>query len=113
MFSDEDMAALQSAGTHLGWHCNPILDVDLRGEVIPCYPLSRLGSIPLRPDTTAAALRATFEAQTQGYRRAGIYPTCSSCALKIDGTCSGGCLAATMRRFRSTPFSVSVQERAL
>ncbi len=107
MFSEDDMAALQSAGTHLGWVCSPILDVDLRGEIIPCYPLSRLGSIPLTAETTAGALRETFEGLTLGYRKAGIYPVCSSCALKISGECSGGCLAAVMRRFRPAAFSGS------
>jgi len=103
MFSDNDLEELQALGANVGWRCNPILDVDLNGEVIHCYPLSELGSFPLTPEIDAPALRNGFEALTRPYRQAGIFQECSTCPFKQSGECPGGCLAATIRRFRPAP----------
>ena len=103
MFSDEDLETLKALGADVGWKCNPILDVDLDGEVIHCYPLSQLGSFPLTPETNAPALRNGFEALTRPYRQAGIFQECSTCPFKRSGECPGGCLAATIRRFHPAP----------
>jgi MoaA/NifB/PqqE/SkfB family radical SAM enzyme len=108
MFSDEDLETLEALGADVGWRCNPILDVGVDGRVIHCYPLSRLGSLPLTPETTAPALRSGFESLTRPYRQAGIFKECSTCSFKLSGTCPGGCLAATMRRFRHTSFTLAV-----
>jgi Radical SAM superfamily len=107
-FSDADLDALRTAGARIGWRCSPILDLDLQGQAIHCYPLARLASLPLTPQTDAAALRSAFEACTRPYRQAGVFPECSACPLKASGECPGGCLAATIRRFRRTPFTVEV-----
>lgn len=118
MFSDADLAVLQATGADVGWRCNPILDVDIQGRVIHCYPLSRLGSLPLAPDTDAPGLRTAFETRTRPYRQAGVFPECSTCPFKAvgDGTssserCPGGCLAAAMRRFHHSPFNLIVPHR--
>jgi hypothetical protein len=111
MFSDEDMADLHAAGSDLGWRCNPILDVDIEGRVIHCYPLSELGSLALTPEVDAPALRHAFEARTRPYRRAGVFQECSGCPFKAGGECPGGCLAVTIRRFRHTPFSLTLSEQ--
>jgi hypothetical protein len=108
MFSDEDLETLEALGADVGWRCNPILDVGIDGRVIHCYPLSRLGGLPLTPETTAPALRSGFESLTRPYRQAGVFKECSTCSFKLSGVCPGGCLAATMRRFRHTPFSLAV-----
>jgi hypothetical protein len=107
-FSDEEIETLRAAGALVGWRCNPILDIDLQGQVIHCFPLARLGLLPLTPQADAAALRSAFEACTRPYRQAGVFPECSACPLKASGECPGGCLAATIRRFRHTPFRVQV-----
>ena len=108
MFSPEELDTLQAAGTHVGWRCNPILDIDLEGDVIHCYPLSRLARLPLTPEMDAAGLRSAFEEQTRSYRQAGVFKECSTCSFKAAGECSGGCLATTIRRFRHTPFHLQV-----
>lgn len=108
MFSRADLETLQAAGAHVAWQCSPILDVDLEGNVIHCYPLARLMSLPLAPDSDSASLRCAFEARTRPYRQAGVFRECSTCAFKARGECSGGCLAATIRRFRRTPFRLEV-----
>jgi MoaA/NifB/PqqE/SkfB family radical SAM enzyme len=119
MFSNAELDLLGSTGADIGWRCNPILDVDLAGNVFPCYPLSSLVQVPLTPDLNAATLRRMFQERTRPYRRAGVYRECSTCDFKSNGSgqqrasegkslevCSGGCLATTIRRFRHTPFSL-------
>ena len=103
MFSDEDLKTLEALGADVGWRCNPILDVDIDGRVIHCYPLSRLGSLPLTPETDAPTLRSAFESRVRPYRQAGVFQECSTCPFKRSGVCPGGCLAATIRRFRHAP----------
>ncbi len=110
MFSDNDLQTLKSLGTDVGWRCNPILDVDIEGQVIYCYPLARLGGLPLTSQVDAAALRDAFESCTRAYRQAGIFPECSTCHFKRSGVCPGGCLAMTIRRFHHTPFALDVPE---
>lgn len=108
MFSADDLEVLRAARANFGWHCNPILDIDLAGNVLHCYPLARLGlaSLPLAAGTDAASMRGQFERRLASYRPAGVYAECSSCAFKARGECPGGCLAATIRRFRDTPLHV-------
>jgi len=108
MFSDDDLDALRTAGANVGWQCNPILDVDIRGVVIHCYPLSKLARLPLTSESDAAALRRAFEARARPYRLAGVFKECSICPFKASGECPGGCLAATIRRFRHTPVHLTV-----
>jgi MoaA/NifB/PqqE/SkfB family radical SAM enzyme len=110
MFSDADLKTLQAAGTKVGWRCNPILDVDIEGNVLHCYPLANLVRVPLLPESDAASLRSLFEAQTRPYRQAGVFKECSTCFFKEKGECPGGCLAATIRRFRRVPFCLEVSE---
>jgi MoaA/NifB/PqqE/SkfB family radical SAM enzyme len=108
MFSDADLDTLQAGGTKVGWRCNPILDIDLNGDVIHCFPLSRLVRLPLAPDSDAASMRGAFEERTAPYRQAGVFKECSTCHFKAAGECPGGCLATTMRRFRHTPFALEM-----
>ena len=110
MFSSADLEALEAAGTHIGWRCNPILDVDIEGNVIHCYPLAQLVSLPLAAANDAREMARYFETQTGAYRRAGVYPECSRCDFREAGECTGGCLAATIRRFRYSPFHLEIPE---
>lgn len=108
MFAEQDLAFLEASGCDVGWRCNPILDVDVTGRVIHCYPLSTLGGLTLTEQTDAPGLRKTFESLTAPYRQAGVFRECSVCPFKASGECPGGCLAVTMRRFRHTPFRLVV-----
>lgn len=108
MFSDDDLDTLEATGANVGWRCNPILDVDLKGDVIHCFPLSRLARLPLTPGSDASELRDAFEERTHPYRQAGVFKECSTCSFKVAAECPGGCLATTIRRFRHTPFHLKV-----
>jgi radical SAM protein with 4Fe4S-binding SPASM domain len=91
---------LEQTGAAYGWHCSPIPDIDLQGNVMACFPLGERFSVRLEEDSRSADLRAQLGRQMQPYRQAGVYPACSTCEQKANERCSGGCLAATMRRFR-------------
>lgn len=111
MFSPRDLEALTASGAELGWHCNPILDVSPASQVIACYPLARIGSLPLGPLSEASALRTQFEQMTRPYRQVGIYAECPSCPFLRSGECPGGCLSAAIRRFRPGRFEVAVNSQ--
>ena len=108
MFSDAELDTLRAAGTKVSWVCNPLLDIDVNGDVIHCFPLSRLVKLPLQPDSDATAMRGAFEQRTAPYRQVGVFRECSTCHFKLSGECPGGCLATTVRRFRHTPFALQV-----
>jgi len=104
MFSEAELESLHRAEADVGWRCNPLLDLDLEGRVLHCLPLAGLLSLPVAPGANVESLRAELEAQVRPYRQAGVYRECSTCTFKAAGDCSGGCLAATIRRFRRVPF---------
>jgi hypothetical protein len=110
MFSEDDLEILSEVGADFGWRCNPILDIDLEGKVIHCYPLSDFTRLPLTEESDASTLRGTFEVHTRPYRASGIFRACSVCDSKSTGECPGGCLATTMRRFRRAQFSLVIPE---
>ncbi|HSJ52432.1 MAG TPA: radical SAM protein [Anaerolineae bacterium] len=112
MFSEPDLQVLQDAGVELGWHCSPILDVDLDGQVYYCLPLAGLLSLHLTPTTQAGSLRAEFEARTRPYRQVGVLAECSTCLFREAGDCAGGCLAAAIRRLRPASFCLTVPRPA-
>jgi radical SAM protein with 4Fe4S-binding SPASM domain len=108
MFSDQHLVTLEEAGAVVAWRCNPILDIDLEGNVVHCYPLAGLGTLPLTETSNAAELRRAFAEWTRPYRRAGVFKECGTCRFKAKGECTGGCLAVTMRRFRKASFSLQM-----
>jgi radical SAM protein with 4Fe4S-binding SPASM domain len=107
MFTDDAIETLLQAKANFGWHCNPILDVDIDGQVFHCFPLSGQMRMPFA-GTETTVLRQQFISQTNHYRLAGIFRECSTCPFKQSGECSGGCLASTMRRFRHSPVQLKV-----
>ena len=108
MFSESDVAALRDHETDLPWRCNPILDVDLDGRALHCLPLSSALPAPAVEGRTASTLRAELVARARPYRVAGIYRECSTCRFKRNEECTGGCLAATLRRFRTAPLRIAI-----
>jgi hypothetical protein len=110
MFSEADLDTLREAGADVGWRCSPVLDIDVTGQAVHCFPLANLAALPLDHAGTAGALRDELAARMQPYRAAGIYKTCSTCRRKQNGECTGGCLAVTMRRFRHEPIRIVVPQ---
>lgn len=113
MFSESDIEMLHQARADVGWRCNPILDVDLSGQVIHCFPLSGKVQVQFSQDAVADELRVQLLERTRQYRMAGIYKECSTCPFKQRGECTGGCLANTMKRFRHTAIRLTMPEYGL
>lgn len=111
MFSQSAWQILQESQAKMGLHCNPILDINLDGQVIHCFPLTGRVQTDLRPQTNATTLRQQLAQQTQPYRLSGMYPECSSCPFKQRGECTGGCLAHTLHRFRHRSIRLVVPDR--
>lgn len=99
MFPKTDRESLQQCHPDLGWHCNPIPDLDIDGQAFHCFPLSKKISTPLLLGESASEIRNRLIEQAKPYRTAGIYRECSVCTSKIKGDCTGGCLSATLRRY--------------
>ncbi len=108
MFTEEELGILKTVKADFGWHCSPVLDIDLAGQALHCYPLFDFQHLALTDQLDASTLRKTFEALTRPYRPSGIFKACSGCHFKLSGECPGGCLATTMRRFRHAHFNVAV-----
>jgi MoaA/NifB/PqqE/SkfB family radical SAM enzyme len=106
MFAPDDRETIRRAQPDFSFRCNPILDIDLEGRALHCFPLAREGDPPPVDGRTAAELRSALEDQFRGYRQTGVYKECSACVSKADGECTGGCLAATIRRFQPAPAGV-------
>jgi radical SAM protein with 4Fe4S-binding SPASM domain len=106
MFSEETLSDLIELGADMEWRCSPIIDIDVDGKAFHCFPLSSRFWTGLEPGQTAEGLRDMFTTQTAPYRQAGIYKECSSCPYKMNQTCSGGCLANIIRRFKAQPLRI-------
>jgi len=107
MFPSKDFEQLEQLGMAPAFHCNPILDIDLTGSAVHCFPLTGVVQTPITNGQDARSLRETLSAQSRPFRMSGIYRECSACLYKARGDCTGGCLAATMRRFRNVPFRIN------
>ncbi len=113
MFTDEEINLLQQGGMQPGWHCSPILDICPGGEILHCFSLSNQFKEHLSSQVNASMLRNTFLEQIQPFRKAGIFPECSTCPFKSIGECSGGCLSATLRRFQPTEIHLAIPQAEL
>jgi MoaA/NifB/PqqE/SkfB family radical SAM enzyme len=100
MFSAAELNQLSEANAYTEWRCNPVLDIDLQGEVSPCFPLAGRFQAKLEQHIQAGVLRQQFASQLKPFRTSGIYKECSTCQFKANQECTGGCLAATLMRFR-------------
>ncbi|MEA4906032.1 MAG: radical SAM protein [Anaerolineaceae bacterium] len=100
MFSSDELETMLKNGVQYGWHCGPVLDIIPGREVLHCFALSDRFKRPFQPEATSAGLHAALDALVQAHRTAGVFPACSTCAYKASHECSGGCLAATLRRFQ-------------
>ena len=104
MFRSEVLEELKSLGVCTEFRCSPVLDIDLEDEVSYCFPMAARFRAPFDPKIHADTVRKGFTEALQPFRQAGIYKECSSCSYKLNGICTGGCLAATVLRFKEASF---------
>ncbi len=105
MFDDDAANALEQSGATWASHCSPTLDLLLDGVLISCFGVGRRETIQFDPSVPADEFRARFSKRVEPWRRAGIYPECTSCKVRERGACTGGCLSWT-RRFTAAPDEV-------
>jgi organic radical activating enzyme len=108
MFSDAELASMHKNGAKVGFHCGPILDICPGGRVLHCFSVSDRFEQPFSGGLTSASLHEAFDAQIRSYRTAGVFSDCSACVHKFTRQCSGGCLAATLRRFQPAAFQMAL-----
>ena len=106
MFSSQDREWLEQAFPNLGWHCNPVLDLNIDGRSFHCFPLAQKTFVYFQDGQKADQIRAQMTESLRLYRIAGIYPECSHCSLKAKGNCPGGCMSLTLCRYRETDLAI-------
>jgi hypothetical protein len=109
MFSQAEMELLSSAQSYAEWRCNPVLDIDLNGEVSHCFPLAGRFRGRLDSSICAAELRESLSRQAQPFGRTGIYQDCMSCAVYQRGECTAVCQALAMKQFERANFSITIR----
>ncbi|MDP3000837.1 MAG: radical SAM protein [Bryobacterales bacterium] len=100
MFPPGSLEALGEDAEGLGVRCSPIPDVLADGDVVSCYPLAGLYRERLS-SYDAGSLRQAFSARFSSLRPLSIFRECANCAVRREGGCVGGCLAASMQRLRA------------
>jgi hypothetical protein len=97
MFPPSARGLLGDATGDLGNSCTPIPDLLASGEAIPCFPLAELSQLRLNKPSIGQ-LRERFSEELAPLGQVGIYRACRTCRDRAEGSCSGGCIAAAVRR---------------
>lgn len=100
MLNAEQREAVAAAGAPLRSVCGSIPDLAADGTAWPCYPLSSGYTEPLEPGLELHAVRDRFDHKLRGFRASGLYDECQSCRFFRDRSCSGGCLARVIPKFK-------------
>jgi len=108
MFNGENMSAL-GLNPMAGTHCEPIPDILPDGNIVPCYPLSRLVRLPLTATITVETVRSQFQNALSKYQLVGASKFCSLCDDNRSGACTGGCVAQKFMRL-SPPHGTIIAE---
>jgi sulfatase maturation enzyme AslB (radical SAM superfamily) len=114
MFSVEELSLLRANHVSVNWHCSPVWDIAPDASGFPCFALAGELRIPDSLDRNLKELQINFDSAFSVLRVAGVFPECSTCELRVIEGCSGGCLAATLRRFRHEPvtYTLNAQDAA-
>jgi radical SAM protein with 4Fe4S-binding SPASM domain len=102
MFSDKEMDTLAKFEVKFGWHCSPIIDIDLDGSALACFPLSQEMRVKDATSLSQSEVLYEFNKKFQIIRGIGIYPECQNCIYLENQICSGGCLSMVLKRFHKT-----------
>ncbi len=99
MFSDSEMDILEKCEVDFGWHCSPIIDIDLDGSALACFPLSQEIRLADVTSLTQSEVLNDFNKKLEKIRGIGIYPECQKCIYLQNQNCSGGCLSMVLKQF--------------
>jgi radical SAM protein with 4Fe4S-binding SPASM domain len=93
MLPESFLTSLPESRPALGQFCIPLLCILSNGQVISCYGLAHHHQEPLPTTQDVAWLRARFTQQQERDRPGWLYPECDACHWRLNGQCTGGCLA--------------------
>jgi len=108
MFTEEEIDRLNQCNINHSWQCSPIIDMDMEGSAIPCFPLIEVVRIEDAMTQTFKSLREQFIKNLEIYRISGIFQECNGCAMRIFENCSGGCLSTAIMRMKSDHFRYKI-----
>jgi MoaA/NifB/PqqE/SkfB family radical SAM enzyme len=110
MFPLHDLGELVAYNILYEPRCNPILDISLDDTVVHCFPLSNLDYAIIPAGDSVQPLRDQLAQRLSVFRDIGVYSECETCYFRQIGECAGGCLAASVRRFRQDEWSFSISD---
>ncbi len=99
MFSDKEMDTLEKCGVDYGWHCSPIIDIDLDGSALACFPLSQKIRLADMTTLTQTEVLNEFKKKLEMIQGIGIFNECQECVYLKNQDCSGGCLSMVLKKF--------------
>lgn len=102
-FTPAQLAVLDRLHVPVRSVCGAIADVGPDGQAWPCFPLGSAYATPVDRHDSLAGVRAHLDRRLRGFRAAGLYPECQSCAHFHAGRCMGGCLARVIPTFSRAP----------
>jgi MoaA/NifB/PqqE/SkfB family radical SAM enzyme len=101
MFPDHPAQLFPPNGDFFTSHCSPIIDMDIDGSAVPCFPLSEEVRMTNAISQNRSEITQFFQDKLAKVQGIGIYPECGQCAYLKNQECNGGCLAAVLKRFHS------------
>jgi MoaA/NifB/PqqE/SkfB family radical SAM enzyme len=100
MFPEGFLGGQHGFDRQIGLQCGAVPDILPDGTAIPCYPLALLRHAPLTGRGRLQDVEAELSRSLAPLRQLSVFPDCLECAARTDGSCRGGCLAASLRRVR-------------
>ncbi len=100
MFPEQSQPLFPDGDASSAFHCNPIIDLDVDGSALACFPLSQELRLPDALANPREEIIGFFNSKLQNLRGLGIYPECSQCTFLATQECNGGCLAMVLNRFQ-------------
>ena len=88
---------------HVNFGCGPAVDIGPNMEVWSCFPLWNFNKRSIFEFNSLQEIRAFFDELHQKVRTemGGILFECDTCNYRMEGMCSGGCLAHILGKFNN------------
>ena len=99
MFSLQQHKELLRFGMKFKSLCDPIIDIGPDLEVWRCFPLLKYSAGKLDGFESRFDLIDYFEEKYKTIKPMGVRAECPHCRYRLNGLCSGGCLARTLISF--------------
>ena len=91
MFTEEQHGILTTRSGGFKSNCSPIIDIDMKGEVYHCFPLSQILRQKLTDTTTQQGLGQFYDSKLKFLKKFGKNSECFSCVYLERNQCAGMC----------------------